>query len=498
LTDSKSLFIFQAMFTRLVVLFSLILVIVGIWFTMPSLHVPKSQDPQFASASGDSESTTGDSDKLASYQKRTRKHSYDRDADYAGISVFEQKSPELPSPPPSAGAIIAKAEPSTTTSVTFKDTETLKKEIGLPGSDADENKQAEVQIAYTPEETIPASNLRTDRVVKSLSIPSPGNLRGFQSSNIAHGSTSVSVDQVFTLNFSVVPDISVIDKLTFLPNLAFTKSLNGNVLTVTPSRMERATKYTFGLPLIWPCKQSLSSTCERGSNWSYYYTFQTDYKETLVYGKSEQGRDLVAKTYGYCTNQNTCKKIMLTGGIHGSEWKSGDLTQLQGYIEQNPQEILNKNKIITIVPFTNPDGTALNTRFNARNINLNRNFPAYFASCDVCGTSSLSEKESKALADLTSQLKPNVLISYHAQWPPDGIIFRGDDSNQDTINLANWVSQRTGYPVGEFDSGNNVSGDQTVWAETQGIRSLIIESTSTENSDWNKNFNLYLSLLRDF
>jgi hypothetical protein len=487
------------MFTRVAVLFSLLTVILGIWFTLPGLRISTKQAVQF--------STVGEIDSsLAVYQKKTRKHSYDQSFESikTAVPLAIQDQFSIPKNTEVQEKIITDFENQNkyVTNVNFVETETLKKEIAAknPNISKDyfgrEDKIPKIDYRSGYIKLATASNQNNQ--IKGLFSRAIGSMQGFSSSSIENGATGIKVDEPFTLTFDRIPDNSTIENLSFSPDAEFTKSLNKNILTITPIGMNRDTNYTFSSPIIANCVLSLPESCEQKPRSDYTLSFQTDYKQKIVYGKSEEGIDLVSNIYGNCIVKATCKKIMLTGGVHGSEWQSGDLAKLQTYIEQNPQEIINKNKIIIIVPLVNPDGKLQNKRYNANDINLNRNFPTNFINCDICGSSPLSEKESKYLVDFTLLQKPDVLISYHSQWPPDGIIFKGDDNNPKTINFAEWVSQRTGYPVGSFSDSDSVPGDQTVWAESQGISSLLVESKFTGEDDWGKNFNLYTSLLRDY
>ncbi|MBC7472195.1 MAG: DUF2817 domain-containing protein [candidate division SR1 bacterium] len=488
------------MFTRIIIFLSLIVIILGIWFTLPGINIAsKKSTLQFTTIANKDTN-------LESYQKKTRKRTYDQTPSLTTLSILPSTQKQINNFVEDSNFDLANLSEENkniyNTEAKFVDTKTLKKEATFKNLNEIKNqvdRENQIpQIAYKAPFLTLATNSTSNDLTKTFSLENTIDLNGFLFSSIENNTKAVKIDQSFTVTFKIVPDKRIIDSLRFYPEVSFTKSLNGNVLTVSPTKMVAKTNYIFGIATIEVCKLSLPSNCRQNSNWSYSLSFETDYKQTLIYGKSEEGRDLVVNIYGSCTQISTCKKIMLTAGIHGSEWQSGDLAQLQTYIEQNPQEIIDKNKVIIIVPLANPDGTASSNRYNARNINLNRNFTSNFVTCDECGAFAESEKETKYLATFILQQQPSVLISYHSQWPPNGIIFRGNDYNLDTIKFAEWVSQRTGYAVGVFPDIPSVPGDQTVWAESKGIRSLIIESSSLSATDWDKNFNLYLSLIRDY
>ena len=109
-----------------------------------------------------------------------------------------------------------------------------------------------------------------------------------------------------------------------------------------------------------------------------------------VIGTSVQGRKIESYTYG-----NGETHIAFVGGIHGGyEWNSVLLAyQFVDYLNANP-DVIPKNISVSIIPSANPDGvfkvigkegrftiadisTGVSEapgRFNANNVDLNRNF----------------------------------------------------------------------------------------------------------------------------
>jgi hypothetical protein len=366
--------------------------------------------------------------------------------------------------------------------------------------------RSKLVVEYTPPTIIEPTPL----VVSTSTTPtiiSSSPILGFSAiSNINQNQQNVATNQSFSVTFDSLPRAVILDQLTFYPQTTFRKTLSGNTLYVYPSRLERNTDYTFGYSFANFCQFDEAIECDAvtrpQASYSFRMNFRTDWKEKYTYGQSVQGRPL--DSYIFDFGDKTGKVIMLTGGIHGSEWRSGDLTQLKNYLWNRPEELQGQNKTIIIVPFMNPDGTAMNIRYNAHAVNLNRNYPAYWSPCTQCGPAADSEPETNTWRRFAKAEKITHLISYHAQWPPVGIIFKGIDYDTPTDQFAIWVANRTGYPIGFFPGDSStpaidvVPGDQTVWASGQGILSIIIEATYISNSDWNKNFPMYQDLMRSY
>ncbi len=364
------------------------------------------------------------------------------------------------------------------------------------------HEEKEINIVYDPNKSpldISINPVKKTDTGQSSVSPAITNtvsrMIGFSSSSLQIDQNEVKINQPITYSFEKVPNQQVLDSLRFYPELKFSKQLQGNTLTIFPENMERSTTYTFGLKYSGACPPVEGGNCQSNQEWAYAHSFRSSYKETRVYGKSVEGRDLVAHFFGKSDENGT--KIMLTGGIHGEEWRSGDLSRFVDYLNNNPQEIIHQNKSFVIVPFTNPDSSRIERRYNSNGVNLNRNWPAYWEPGYNRGPYPLSEPEVKHLYDLTLAEMPDYLISYHSQWPPYGIIFPGDEKIPETMDFAYWVANKTGYPVGLYPYEAIVAGDQAVWAESVGIRSLIIEAVCKKCYDWEQNFPLYLAMLRE-
>jgi len=103
--------------------------------------------------------------------------------------------------------------------------------------------------------------------------------------------------------------------------------------------------------------------------------------------------------------------IMAT--IHGSEAVGTPLVRRLGaYLREHPE--LLEGRTAVLLPVANPDGMARGIRYNARGVDLNRNFEAANRVTDEhSGKSALSEPESRIIRQLITQYKPDRIVSIH-------------------------------------------------------------------------------------
>ena len=201
-------------------------------------------------------------------------------------------------------------------------------------------------------------------------------------------------------------------------------------------------------------------------------------------GKSFDDREIYRIIVG---NKNAGRKLLFTGTIHGREYMTAKLLVKQTeYFLQNicKNGIENYDVAIHIIPMVNPDGAALCHRgingirnkklkekllemkeedfmkwkSNARGVDLNRNFAAFWEEyqCEIQEPSSEqykgecpeSEVETKFLTKLTRKEKFQATISYHSS----GEVIYWDFGQQgklreDTKKLAKIIGDTTGYEL---------------------------------------------------
>jgi protein MpaA len=127
-----------------------------------------------------------------------------------------------------------------------------------------------------------------------------------------------------------------------------------------------------------------------------------------VIGRSVLGRPIVAWSFG---SDRAARRVLVVGCIHGNECAGLAITsELRN--ARAPTGVQ-----LWLVPELNPDGTAADTRQNARGVDLNRNFPFEWQPIGdptyYSGPQPVSEPETRAAMSLVRRIKPAVTIWYH-------------------------------------------------------------------------------------
>ena len=92
-------------------------------------------------------------------------------------------------------------------------------------------------------------------------------------------------------------------------------------------------------------------------------------------------------------------EIYLDGGHHGNEYCGSEITilviqyLLENYGTDPDATYIIDNSHVYITPMINPDGIDLDTRYNSRQVDLNRNYPYEWASGSTHGSGPASERE---------------------------------------------------------------------------------------------------------
>jgi predicted deacylase len=231
--------------------------------------------------------------------------------------------------------------------------------------------------------------------------------------------------------------------------------------------------------------------------------------ETL--GTSVEGRLIQAFIYGRGDTH-----LLFVGGIHGGyEWNSTLLAyQLIDYLEANPGT-LPAGLSVSIVPTANPDGlygvvgtsgrftpadvsvddTVLTAgRFNANDVDLNRNFACNWASESSwrgqtvsAGTSAFSEPEAQAIRNYVLNSLPDAAVFFHSAAGAvygaacDGVLGPG------TKRLLDTYARASGYRAVDLFTAYPITGDVESWLTSIGIPAVSVELTNHTDVELQKN-----------
>lgn len=230
-----------------------------------------------------------------------------------------------------------------------------------------------------------------------------------------------------------------------------------------------------------------------------------------VLGTSAGGNPVEAYHFG-----NGEKEVLLVGGIHGAySWNTILLMrQLVDYVEANPETVPSDVKL-TIVPLMNPDGlqkvigstgefqaadvpsvagATIPGRFNANNVDLNRNFDCEWQTEGTWqdravsgGDAPFSEPEAAALRDYITANTPAAAIVYYSS---AGGVFSSNCLNgvsEATADLTTVYADASGYrEYQEFDF-YEITGDMVNWMAKQDIPAISVLLTDHQNVEWAKN-----------
>jgi hypothetical protein len=226
-------------------------------------------------------------------------------------------------------------------------------------------------------------------------------------------------------------------------------------------------------------------------------------QETFSIGKTNQGIDILVTRYG-----SGSKALVLAHGIHGAfetnTIELGDFFRLYFRLHHPPQGIS-----LYIIHNLNPDsfnlpkdywqGERILSRFNARGVDLNRNWGSSTWKADVAfqdanyngigGTAPFSEPETREFRDLLLRLQVEhselLVVNYHSyRYLEDkvGIIQPAYSANKQPLDRALHAAQTyqrlTDLQVITQWNEYEVPGEFLSWAGEAGIHAMDVELDS--------------------
>ncbi len=245
------------------------------------------------------------------------------------------------------------------------------------------------------------------------------------------------------------------------------------------------------------------------------------YPLKTIIGQSVEGRNLEAYTFG-----KGGTLVTFVGGIHGGyEWNSIMLAyQMIDYLTEN-LEIIPDNITVTIIPNVNPDGLYKVTgkdgrfllsdlkvdlpigtgRFNANNVDLNRNFDCKWQATSTwrgnivgAGSAAFSEPEAKAIQNFVLTNKPKAMIFWHSQ---SNAVYASACENgilPVTRDIMNTYSKASAYPaIDTFDS-YVITGAVEDWLASINIPAITVELKTHKTIEWEQNLAGFKAILDYF
>lgn len=239
-------------------------------------------------------------------------------------------------------------------------------------------------------------------------------------------------------------------------------------------------------------------------------------------GTSVNGNDITAYHFGSGDTE-----LLFLSGIHGGySWNTSMLGfELVDWFTANEASIPSNIKV-TVIPVLNPDGlekvtgsagrfAATNVsavdsvkvagRFNANEVDLNRNFDCEWTSSGTWqsksvsgGTAAFSEPESQAVRNYVLASKPAVVVTWYSA---AGGVYSSSCSNgpsTETRALTNLFAKASGYTAYEEFDYYEITGDMVNWFAKQNIPAISVLLTNREQTEFSKNIAGVQAVLKQY
>lgn len=248
----------------------------------------------------------------------------------------------------------------------------------------------------------------------------------------------------------------------------------------------------------------------------------TERPEREVLGQSVSGNDIVAYNLG--TGDET---VLFVGGMHGGYSYNTALLgyELVDHLRSNPN-LIPENITVTVIPTLNVDGIERATgdtgrftstdvttneaeqaasRFNANNVDLNRNFDCNWSPEGTWsdqtvsgGASVFSEPEAQAVRAFVQDHSPVAVVAWYAA---AGEVFASSCGDapvmEETQQLMELYAAQSGYTAQQEFTYYPITGDMTDWLAQQQIPAISVLLTDRVNTEWNRNRTAIEALLRE-
>jgi len=239
-------------------------------------------------------------------------------------------------------------------------------------------------------------------------------------------------------------------------------------------------------------------------------------------GQSYEGRPIEVFSFG--TGET---RLLLVGGIHGGyEWNSVALAyEMIEHFNQSQQSSIPSTITIDIIPVLNPDGLAIVSnatstissaqvtnwnadgrgRFNARGVDLNRNFDCKWSPDAVwrgqavgAGDAPFSEPEAQVLRDYVLATNPAAAVFWHSV----ANAVYGSECHEGilpkTLDIVTLYATAGNYQAVPLFDAYPVVGDVEGWLASIEIPAVTVELETRNNSEFRRNLSGVEALLAYF
>jgi hypothetical protein len=180
--------------------------------------------------------------------------------------------------------------------------------------------------------------------------------------------------------------------------------------------------------------------------------------ERVLLGRSVQGRPIWAYRRG---SPDAARVVVVLGQMHGDE-PAGVVTARS----IRDRLVVSGDADVWVVPTMNPDGMAVDSRYNANGVDLNRNWPTNWEPGSTAGSGPVSEPETRAMLRFLKRVQPTFVASIHQ---PFKVIGRSDKN----MRYVRRLSRELELPIQRVGIGDCSGADcppiptMTSWFNTR-------------------------------
>lgn len=227
-------------------------------------------------------------------------------------------------------------------------------------------------------------------------------------------------------------------------------------------------------------------------------------------GRSVRGTEIMAYHYGSGPDE-----LLFVGGIHGGyAWNTVSVaSDLMEYLAENPQ-VIPANVTVTVIPLLNPDGLEATSgngeeifnqanvtdeqriagRFNANDVDLNRNFDCEWSADAVWqnrtvsgGDKAFSEPEAQAVRSYVNSHDIAAAVVWYSAY---GGVFasncgKGVLDTTEEVMVA--YAEAAGYQYEDEFDFYAITGDMTNWLAKVEVPAISVLLADHTNPEWEKN-----------